>query len=176
MELDFNFKYITTQYNKFILYNWKLFFINLLNSYYFMLFMFICALLSLFLIDIVTAIGVPKSQDYIYSSIILTILIIFIIEFLLSCYFIDNYFGSFFCLLDFLSFLFLIPDISFIWLNITNSNIEISAQTSHQQLAIFRASRIGRTGAQIGRALRIIRLTRICIFYCYLFFYLSSIF
>ena len=123
----------------------------------------LCAILGLFLIDITSALALPKDQDIIYASIVLGVLVVFMTEFALNCLFVEKYVVSVFFVLDFASFFFLLPDIYFVWLPMAGASSNINFFENGNDLTVYRATLASRNAAYIGRVLRVLRLARICI-------------
>jgi hypothetical protein len=56
-----------------------------------------------------------KSMDDIFYNLSFVSMIVFALEFLISCYALDGYFMTFFFYLDFISIITMIPDVGWLW-------------------------------------------------------------
>lgn len=101
-----------------------------------------------------------KSADNGFSGAMITCLVLFSFEIILSCIIKPDYRFSFFFYLDILSTISLIFDINWIW-NAIQSNGGSSFVQSAQIARASRASRAGTRAARIIRIIRVIRLIRI---------------
>jgi hypothetical protein len=90
------------------------------ESYIFTILIFLCSIFSMFGKDIQLLVLSPK-VDETFTEINNYLFVIFALEFILATMFEENYFGTFFFFLDFLSVISLVPDTDFIWSKITNS-------------------------------------------------------
>jgi hypothetical protein len=86
---------------------------EILDNFFFILFMMIITLVILFIGDI-QVILIDPSWDYVIDMIKLMIFIIYILEILFTCICSDGYIYSFFFWLDVLSTIYILQDISFI--------------------------------------------------------------
>lgn len=117
--------------------------------------MSIVTLYALFGDDIKT-LGFPKSDDDIFSSLVVVCLILFSLELLLSFFFKPNYKWSFYFWLDLIATLSLVTDIGWIW----DSAIGVSTSSSNAK-QVQNAAKASRAGTKTARALRIIRIVRL---------------
>lgn len=95
-----------------------------------------------------------KDVDDFFYSISLIALLAFVLEFSLNCYSKKDYVFGFYFMLDFVSTLSLVPDIGWIWDEISEGGDEAS------QAATLKAGRASRAGTKAGRIVRIVRLVR----------------
>lgn len=106
-----------------------------------------------------------KGADIYFYIITIFCFVIFIIEFLLTCYSKSDFMFSFFFFLDIISTLSLLFDIGWITDLIFSTNSSDEAGTSSQNAAQLakaaQASKIGTRAARVIRIVRLIRLIRI---------------
>jgi hypothetical protein len=125
--------------------------LRFLNNFGVQMFLIVLLLLSLFLPDSWILGNAPEQSDDALSGIMLSIFIIFMIEFLLLSYAQEDYAGSVYFWLDLLGNLSLIIDIAWI----ANGFIPPS-----QDPSVVRTIRTLKLGARYGRLLRLIRFVR----------------
>mmetsp|Transcript_68159 Transcript_68159/g.124354 ORF Transcript_68159/g.124354 Transcript_68159/m.124354 type:complete len:966 (+) Transcript_68159:3-2900(+) len=90
-----------------------------------------------------------------FDVIVITCLVIFAFEVILSCFGKDDYFLGFFFTLDVISTVSLVLDLSAV------SNILNGGTDEDDQMSSLRGGRTARVGAKAGRIVRVIRLVRI---------------
>lgn len=133
---------------------WKIKMSKSLDSASVSIFMSIITVYSLFFDDI-RALTMPVEADIYVYSFTCAVMVAFIIELIIASVVVENYFLSFFFWLDVISTLSMVPDIGFIWDQLTGGNSGASDAGSLAKTS--RASRITR----VIRVIRLIRLIRI---------------
>jgi len=97
-----------------------------------------------------------KSMDDIFYNLSFVSMIVFALEFLISCYALDGYFMTFFFYLDFISIITMIPDVGWLWELIVGEGQSSSSQAT-DIAKTTRASKFTR----VLRVIRIVRMIRI---------------
>ena len=115
-------------------------------------------LYSLFADDI-RIVATPKTADVAFDGMGIALICIFTIEIMLSSFAIDKYFGSFFFVLDIISTLSLLFDVS-LFTNLVYSS-SFSSYTFSQVAAQSKASRAAIRAVRIVKLFRIIRIVKL---------------
>lgn len=97
-----------------------------------------------------------KKWDNIFYSLSFVSMIVFAVEFIISCFALDGYFMTFFFLLDLLSIITMIPDVGWLWELIVGEGQSSSSQAT-DIAKTTRASKFTR----VLRVIRIVRMIRI---------------
>ena len=97
-----------------------------------------------------------KSMDDIFYNLSFVSLIVFALEFLISCYALDGYFMTFFFSLDLLSIVTMIPDVGWLWELIVGE----SQSNSSKATDIAKTTRASKF-TRVLRVIKIIRMIRI---------------
>lgn len=97
-----------------------------------------------------------KSMDDTFYNLSFVSMIVFALEFLISCYALDGYFMTFFFNLDLLSIITMIPDVGWLWELIVGEGQSSSSQAT-DIAKTTRASKFTR----VLRVIRIVRMIRI---------------
>lgn len=129
-----------------------------LDHYWTMAFMTALTIYALFFDDI-RIIAFPKEADDVFFGITFVGILIFSVEVILGVFALPGYTGSFFCWLDIISTLTMVPDCGWIWKHIIEGGGEGSSATDLAKTT--RAARIVR----VIRIFRLIRLLRIAKLY-----------
>lgn len=139
---------------------------NFLNDWKYIVFMSLVTIYVLFVSDI-QMITTTIASDDTFSTITVIWMSLFFIEFMISCFVIDNYICSFFFYLDLISTVSMILDISWFYSYLINSlgdgGSKIKSAASIAKAS--RGARVGSRAVKILRILRIIRLVRIAKLY-----------
>lgn len=137
-----------------------------LNDWRYIIFMSIVTVYVLFADDI-KMLTTPKSADDTFSALTVLFMTLFLIEFFISCFVVENYFCGFFFYLDLISCLSMLMDITWVY-NLLIESLGSSGSKIKSAASIAKASRGARVGSRavkILRILRIIRLVRIAKLY-----------
>lgn len=108
-----------------------------------------------------------QESDYIFSIVTILCIIVYALEFFISCYAVEKYNWSFYFWLDCLSGLAMFLDVDWIYKGIIYgiSGIDDSKASLNKNAktlsAIFRAGRAAKIGSRAIRVLRIVRLLRL---------------
>ncbi|CCI41125.1 unnamed protein product [Albugo candida] len=127
---------------------WKRQIFLLLDAKWFTIMMLIVTVYALFGDDIRLSLF-HKSADNSFYTLATTSLVLFTIEFLLSCYARPNYLFSFYFLLDLIATFSVLPDIGWVWDEIVSPK------------ASMKASKATKTGSKAGRIVRVVRAVRL---------------
>lgn len=134
----------------------------LLEDWRYTIFMSLITVYVLFADD-VKMITTEKKVDDLFSTLTVAFMSLFVIEFVISCIFVKDYFLGFFFWLDFVSCISMILDVTwfydFVLAALGNSGSKIKSAASIAKAS--RGARVGSRAVKILRILRIIRLVRI---------------
>ncbi|KAK3287662.1 hypothetical protein CYMTET_4844 [Cymbomonas tetramitiformis] len=127
----------------------------LLDTYACQTLFVVCLVLVLFTVDVVAILSLPDSVNDGVNAMLLTIFILYSIEFLINCICKDEYPFGFFFWMDFIGTFSIIADISWLasgWLEFGSNGTTLRAS---------RAARVGSKAGRLTRVLKVVRLMKI---------------